>query len=75
MDIPLKKLKQLLATLEAGRAVSRVKVQPANAPGGRFTKDDFAVDLVARTRRPKNIPYAPLEYFADGRRVGLRVRF
>jgi hypothetical protein len=35
----------------------------------------FVVDLVARTRRPKNIPYAPLEYFADGRRVGLRVRF
>jgi hypothetical protein len=40
---------ELLATLEDVRAVSRVKVQPANAPGGRFTKDDFAVDLVART--------------------------
>ena len=35
----------------------------------------FVVDLVARTRRPKNIPYAPLEYFADSRRIGLRLRF
>ena len=29
--------------------MSRVKVQPANAPGGRLTKDDFVVDLTART--------------------------
>ena len=35
----------------------------------------FVIDLVAGTRRPKNIPYAPLEYFADGRRVGVRLRF
>jgi hypothetical protein len=35
----------------------------------------FVIDLVAGTKRPKNIPYAPLEYFADGRGVGLRVRF
>jgi hypothetical protein len=35
----------------------------------------FVVDLVARTRRPKNIPYAPLEYFADGGRLGFRLRF
>ena len=39
----------LLATLEAARVVSRVKVQPPNAPGGRFTKDDFTIDLVSRT--------------------------
>jgi hypothetical protein len=35
----------------------------------------FVIDLVAGTRRPKNIPYSPLEYFADGKRVGFRVRF
>jgi hypothetical protein len=35
----------------------------------------FVVDLVAGTRRPKNIPYSPLEYFADGRRMGFRLRF
>lgn len=29
--------------------MSRVKVQPASAPGGRFSKDDFAIDLEART--------------------------
>lgn len=40
---------EVLATLEAARAVSRVKVQPPNAPGGHFTKDDFAVDLDAGT--------------------------
>ncbi len=39
----------LLATLEAAGVVSRVKVQPPNAPGGRFTKDDFTIDLVSRT--------------------------
>jgi hypothetical protein len=35
----------------------------------------FVIDLVAGTRRPKNIPYAPLEYFAEGERLGLRYRF
>jgi hypothetical protein len=35
----------------------------------------FVVDLVAGTRRPENIPYSSVEYFADGRRLGLRVRF
>ena len=39
----------VLATLETAGAVSRVKVQPPIAPGGRFTKDDFAIDLEART--------------------------
>ena len=29
--------------------VSRVKVQAATAPGGRFSKDDFKIDLAART--------------------------
>jgi hypothetical protein len=40
---------QFLETLEAGGAVSRLKVQASNALGGRFSKDDFRIDLVART--------------------------
>jgi len=39
----------VLETLEAHGAVSRCKVQAPNAPGGRFSKEDFAVDLPART--------------------------
>jgi Transposase domain (DUF772). len=39
----------VLALLEAHGALSRCKVQAPHAPGGRFTKDDFAVDLTART--------------------------
>jgi len=39
----------VLETLEQHGAVSRVKVQAAHAPGGRFSKDDFTVDLAART--------------------------
>jgi IS5 family transposase len=36
---------EVLAALDAAGAVSRVKVQPANGIPGRFTKDDFAIDL------------------------------
>lgn len=39
----------MLEVLDASGVVSRVKVQSSSAPGGRFSKDDFAVDLVART--------------------------
>jgi hypothetical protein len=39
----------LLARLEDAGAVSRCKVQAPSAPGERFTKADFRVDLVART--------------------------
>lgn len=39
----------MLEVLDASGVVSRVKVQPSSAPGGRFSKDDFAVDLTART--------------------------
>ena len=38
---------ELLATLEAAGATLRIKVQPPVAPGGRFTKDEFAIDLAA----------------------------
>ena len=40
---------ELLAELEAGGAVIGCKVQPASAPGGRFTKDAFDIDLDAGT--------------------------
>ena len=39
----------VLAALDDAGALSRVKVQPANGVPGHFTKDDFTVDLTART--------------------------
>jgi Transposase DDE domain/Transposase domain (DUF772) len=39
----------VLGTLEEHGAVNRCKVQPSHALTGRFSKDDFAVDLMART--------------------------
>jgi hypothetical protein len=39
---------ELLERLADAGAVSRCKVQAPSAPGGRFTKADFAVDLLAR---------------------------
>jgi hypothetical protein len=38
---------ELLAALEDADAGIRIKVQPATAPEGRFTKDDFGVDVEA----------------------------
>jgi len=40
---------ELLAELEAAGAEIGCKVQPASAPGGRFTKDEFDIDLDAGT--------------------------
>jgi hypothetical protein len=39
----------LLAALEAAGADIMCKVQPPTAPGGRYTKDEFKIDLVAGT--------------------------
>jgi len=39
----------LLEALGQHGAVSRLKVQPATGIGGRFTKDDFRIDLAAGT--------------------------
>jgi Transposase DDE domain/Transposase domain (DUF772) len=36
---------EVLTHLEKAGAVANVKVQPASAPAGRFTKDDFNIDL------------------------------
>jgi hypothetical protein len=38
-----------LALLDRIRATPMVKVQAPNAPGGRFTKDRFSIDLTARS--------------------------
>jgi hypothetical protein len=40
---------EVLAALDRPGVVSRLKVQPATGVSGHFTKDDFAVDLAART--------------------------
>jgi len=42
---------KLLETLEAAGAQISCKVQPPTAPAGRFGKDQFAVDVAARTVR------------------------
>jgi hypothetical protein len=39
---------ELLARLEEAKTDIKVKVQPAVAPGGRFTKDAFTIDLPAQ---------------------------
>ncbi len=38
---------EVLVALDAAGAVSRLKVQPASGVAGKFTKDDFAIDLEA----------------------------
>jgi hypothetical protein len=40
---------ELLAELEKAGADIKTKVQPPNAPGGRFGKDSFLIDLTAGT--------------------------
>lgn len=40
---------EVLAALDEAGAISRVKVQPAGGVAGMFTKDDFTIDLEART--------------------------
>ena len=40
---------ELLETLEEAGAELRIKVQPPAAQGGRYTKDDFAIDTDAAT--------------------------
>jgi len=40
---------EVLAALDQAHAVARVKVQPPGGVPGHFTKDDFTIDLEART--------------------------
>ena len=61
----------MLEALDAAGAVSRLKVQPATGVAGHFTKDDFAIDLEART---VTCPAAQVAHFnRDGN--GFQVRF
>ena len=55
----------VLAALEDARTINRIKVQPSSAPPGRFSKDAFTVDLVART---VTCPAGRVAVFADGDR-------
>ena len=62
---------ELLAALEDAGATLRVKVQPPVAIGGRFRKDDFAIDLEAGTATCPAGRTAPLR----PRRQGAEARF
>ncbi len=55
----------VLATLEDAGAVSRCKVQPSHALPGRFSKDEFTVDLAART---VTCPAGRVASFTEGNR-------
>lgn len=57
---------ELLETLEDAGATIRVKVQPPVAPGGRFTKDDFAIDPGAGSVTCPAGRVAPLRPLARG---------
>jgi hypothetical protein len=56
----------VLATLEQAGVEAMVKVQPASAPGGRFSKDDFTVDLQAGQVTCPNRVKAPIRPQGDG---------
>jgi hypothetical protein len=50
----------LLARLETAGAQIFTKVQPPTAPGGRFAKDRFTIDLAAGTVTCPNVVTAPI---------------
>jgi hypothetical protein len=56
----------LLAELEAAGIEVMVKVQAANAPGGRFSKDAFIIDLEAGQVTCPNRVSAPIRADRDG---------
>jgi Transposase DDE domain/Transposase domain (DUF772) len=58
---------ELLDALEQAGADIYCKVQPPVAPGGRFTKDAFSIDLAAGTVTCPAGQAAPLRPFGDGR--------
>ncbi len=57
---------ELLETLETAGAELRIKVQPPSAPGGRFSKDDFAIDIEAGSVTCPAGQVAPLRPIASG---------
>jgi hypothetical protein len=56
----------LLAELDQASVEVMVKVQAANAPGGRFSKDVFTIDLEARQVTCPNQVTAPIRPKPDG---------
>lgn len=62
----------VLATLEDAGAVSRCKVQPPSGVAGHFTKDDFTVDLEARTVTCPAGAVAPFARDGAGFQAGFR---
>ena len=57
---------ELLETLEVAAAGLRIKAQPPTAPGGRFPKDDFAIDTEAGTVTRPAGRVAPLRQVKGG---------
>jgi hypothetical protein len=57
---------ELLEHLETAGAELRIKVQPPNAPAGRFSKDEFAVDVEAGTVTCPAGQVAPLRPLKGG---------
>jgi hypothetical protein len=57
---------ELLETLEVAAAELRIKAQPPTAPGGRFAKDDFAIDTEAGTVTRPAGRVAPLRQVKGG---------
>ena len=57
---------ELLADLQAASARSMCKVQPPTTAGGRFAKDEFGIDLTARTVTCPAGQTAPLRRAAPG---------
>jgi hypothetical protein len=57
---------KLLAGLETAGAQIFTKVQPPTAPGGRFAKDRFAIDLAAGTVTCPNAITAPIRAAITG---------
>ena len=62
----------ILAVLETAGAVSRVKVQPARGIQGHFTKEDFTIDLAART---VTCPAGQTAWLSGHHRGSLQARF
>jgi hypothetical protein len=56
----------MLARLEQAGILALVKTQPASAPGGRFSKDAFAIDLEAGQVTCPNQVTTPIRRHRDG---------
>ena len=57
---------KVLKRLEQAEIVAMVKVQPAQAPAGHFTKEQFTIDLARRTVTCPNAITVEIQMRADG---------